>query len=306
MMKKTPPASGQEGHASGIIMNDHSNLTTPQPSDIRLSANLGFLWAELPLPEAIRHAAAAGFDAVECHFPYQTAAAETRRALEETGLPMIAINTSAGDRKAGQFGLAALAGQQQAARAAIDQAMEYANAVAALHIHVMPGIASGAEAEACFVENLDYACSLGRQAGISILIEPICSDAVPGYFLANCHQAEMLQDKLQHDNLKMMLDCFHAAMTEGADWLAENLPRLLPSIGHIQFAGVPDRGPPDRGLINYSRLFGSLSSQGYHGGLGAEYRPMPASSPTEQSLGWMPGLRAALGHGQAMTAELTD
>ena len=37
---------------------------------IRFSANLGFLWKDLALPDAIHRAAAAGFDAVECHEPY--------------------------------------------------------------------------------------------------------------------------------------------------------------------------------------------------------------------------------------------
>jgi hydroxypyruvate isomerase len=76
---------------------------------MRFSANLGFLWTELELPEAIRAAAAAGFDAVECHWPYATDPAELRDALAEAGLPMVALNTRPGDRARGEFGLAALA-----------------------------------------------------------------------------------------------------------------------------------------------------------------------------------------------------
>ena len=64
---------------------------------MQFSANLGFLWTELPLPEAIRAAKAAGFDAVECHWPYDVPAEELRAVLDETGLPMLGINTVRGD-----------------------------------------------------------------------------------------------------------------------------------------------------------------------------------------------------------------
>ena len=37
---------------------------------LRFSANLGFLWTDLALTDAIKAAAAFGFDAVECHWPF--------------------------------------------------------------------------------------------------------------------------------------------------------------------------------------------------------------------------------------------
>jgi len=62
-------------------------------SMVTFSANLGFLWADLPLPAAIRAAKAAGFDAVECHWPYATPPAEITAALKDTGLEMLGLNT---------------------------------------------------------------------------------------------------------------------------------------------------------------------------------------------------------------------
>jgi hydroxypyruvate isomerase len=49
---------------------------------VTFSANLGFLWADLPLPSAIRAAKAARFDAVECHWPYTTPTTEITTALK--------------------------------------------------------------------------------------------------------------------------------------------------------------------------------------------------------------------------------
>jgi hydroxypyruvate isomerase len=72
---------------------------------MKFSANLGFLWADRSLPEAIRAAKAAGFDAVECHWPYAVPAADVKAALDETGLTMIGLNTSRGDTAAGENGL---------------------------------------------------------------------------------------------------------------------------------------------------------------------------------------------------------
>ena len=80
---------------------------------MKFSANLGFLWTDRPLPDAIRAAKAAGFDAVECHWPYSVPAAATKAALEETGLELLGLNTSRGDTAIGENGLSALPGREE-------------------------------------------------------------------------------------------------------------------------------------------------------------------------------------------------
>jgi len=90
------------------------------------SANLGFLWTELALPDAIRAAGAAGFDAVELHWPYDVPVDQVQAALAETGLPVISLNTSRGDVAAGDMGLSAVPGREDASKAAIDAALEHA------------------------------------------------------------------------------------------------------------------------------------------------------------------------------------
>lgn len=122
----------------------------------KLSANLGFLWTELSLPDAIRAAAAAGFEAVECHWPYDYEAREIELALSETGLEMLGLNTVRGNLDVGENGLSALVGGETEARAAIDQAIEYAVAIGTKTIHVMAGFAEGPIAHNTFVSNLQY------------------------------------------------------------------------------------------------------------------------------------------------------
>lgn len=252
------------------------------------SANLGFLWAELPLPEAIRAAASAGFYAVECHWPYDTPAGEVRAALDETGLPMLGLNTRRGDMAVGENGLSALPGREAEAREAIDEAVAYAAAIGAERIHVMAGNASGEEARAVFLKNLRYACSQAGARGMTILIEPLNRYDAPHYFLKTTGQGREIIEAVGTENLKLMFDCYHVQLMEGD--LSHRLGDLLPVIGHIQFAGVPDRGPPDRGEVAYGHVFDHIARMGYRQPLGAEYKPGGATEPT---LGWMQTLRSS-------------
>ena len=244
---------------------------------LTFSANLGFLWQELPLPDAIRAAKAAGFAAVECHWPYDVPAEQTLQALSETGLPMLGLNTRRG--QPGENGLAALPGRGAEARAAVDEALAYADAVDARAVHVMAGFAQGEAAEAAFVETLTYACGATDR---TILIEPLNRYDAPGYFLTTTAQAEAIIGRVAAPNLKLMFDCYHVQLMEGD--VTHRLERLTPLIGHIQFASVPDRGPPDRGELNYQHVFNVIDAMGWDLPLGAEYKPGGATEPT---LGWM-------------------
>jgi len=248
----------------------------------RYSANLGFLWTELALPEAIAAAAAAGFDAVECHWPYAVAAGETAAALSVAGLTMVGLNTVRGDLAAGDNGLAALAGRAGEARAAIDQAVDYAAETGTLSVHVMAGIAEGGKAKKTFLDNLAYAAERARAHGIGILIEPLNHRDAPGYFLKRSDDAAALIGELGEPNVRMMFDCYHVQIMEGD--LTRRLERHLPLIGHIQIAAVPSRREPDEGEIAYERLIAEIDGLGYAGFIGAEYRPR---GTTEEGLGWL-------------------
>jgi hydroxypyruvate isomerase len=245
------------------------------------SANLGFLWNDRPLPDAIRAAAAAGFDAVECHWPYDTPAGDTLSALKETGLTMVGLNT----RKGGddEFGLAALAGRAVEARLAIDEAIRYAVAVDAKAVHVMAGVAPPQpDAFLTYLGNLRYACKQAAPHGITILIEPLNTVDTPGYYLHNTTDAVGVIDAVDRPNLKLMFDCYHTAISEG-DVLGL-LPQLLPVLGHVQFASVPDRAEPDHGDLDYLPVFALLDELGWTQPLGAEYRP---AGGVEAGLEWM-------------------
>ncbi len=248
----------------------------------KFSANLGFLWNDLPLPDAIRAAKHAGFHAVECHWPYEFDANEVRSALQETELKMLGINTVRGDVEAGENGLTALSGRESEARAAIDQSIDYAAAINACNIHVMAGNTSGDEARITFIENLEYACEKAKNYGLTILIEPLNHFNASGYFLSNTEQAKEIIQTVKAVNLKLMFDCYHVHIMEGE--VVKRLQNLQPIIGHIQFASVPDRGTPDHGELDYYHVFKAITDMGYKTPLGAEYKSELA---TDETLGWM-------------------
>ena len=250
---------------------------------MRFSANLGFLWNDRPLADAIHAAAKAGFDAVECHWPYENDASDVKAALTATGLSMLGLNTVRGNLADGENGLAALPGREDEARVAIDQAVAYAAAINTPNIHVMAGFADGDAARETFVANLEYAAATAAKAGRTILIEPLNHYDAPGYFLNHTDQARAIIEDVAADNLKLMFDCYHIQILQGN--LSRNLAANLEITGHIQFASVPDRGAPDAGEVNYHHIFAEIAALGYDAPLGAEYKP--ANGDTDASLGWL-------------------
>jgi hydroxypyruvate isomerase len=254
---------------------------------MKFSANLGFLWKDLALTDAICAAKAAGFNAVECHWPYAVPPAEIIAALDETGLPMLGLNTRRGNVAGGENGLAALPDEVTRALVAIDEAISYAAAIGCNAVHVMAGFAEGSAAHACFVKNLTFACDRAAGHGITILIEPLNRYDAPGYFLNTTTQAVGIIEEVDAPNLKLMFDCYHVQLTEGD--LTNRLTQLLPHIGHIQFAAAPGRGAPDQGEISFDHVFAHIAALGYTRPLGAEYKP---NGPTEASLGWLKDAQA--------------
>ncbi len=249
----------------------------------RFSANLGFLWTELSLPDAIRRASTAGFEAVECHFPYEVDANDVKEALTETGLTMLGINTRLGINGPDDFGVLARHDRLDEAKGYIDEAIAYAATIGAKNINAVAGKTGGGEqAEEIYRRNLTYACEQARPHGITLLIEPMNHRDAPAYHVTTIEQAIETIKAVGVDNLKLMFDCYHTQISQGD--LTERLKIALPYIGHVQFASVPQRTEPDKGEINYPNLFASLDDMGWKGFVGAEYRPI---STTDAGLGWM-------------------
>ena len=251
----------------------------------QFAANLSMLFTEKPFPERFAAAAKAGFKAVEFLFPYDYAPKEVADWLNTSQLKSALFNLPPGDYASGERGIASLPGRQEEFRAGVSRALEYALALGTPTMHVMAGLlpegVDQSERCAIYVENLRYAAKALAKHGRTLVIEPINTRDVPGYFLNTQSQAHAIREAVGEPNLKVQMDFYHCQIMEGD--LATTFRKYLPFIGHVQIASVPDRHEPDEGEVNYSHLFRLLDDLGYAGYVGCEYRPR---GRTEDGLGW--------------------
>lgn len=255
----------------------------------RYAANLGFLWNDRPLAEGVYAAAAAGFDAVECHFPFDDDLSAARAALEDTGLPMLGLNTRRGDVAAGDFGLAAGPGRADEARDAVDQAIAAADVLGARAVHVMAGrFGDDPAARHAYIDTLSYAAE-ASPTGLAILIEPINRTDVPSYHLSTLEAAAEVIENVNAPNVKIMFDAYHCAMTEPP--VLSAFRKHLGNIAHVQIAACPGRGEPDQGALDCIDFLKEIKKLGYSSYIAAEYKPQ---GPTvEDGLSWLTTFRAA-------------
>ncbi len=251
----------------------------------KFSANLGFLWSTLPLLERIDRAAAAGFRAIEMHWPYDTDPEAVKSVCTRHGLTVLGINTPLGDVSAAESGLAALPDRQRDFKAGFDQTLAWALASGASAIHVMPGIVPESLRETAthaMVDNLRWASDRVRPHGLTLLLEAINQRDKPGYFYSRLDQSNAVREAAQRDNIKLMFDIYHVGVAEG-DALTK-LAQYMPHIGHIQIAAVPTRAEPDEGEIRYEVVFKEIDRLGYTGWVGCEYKPRAS---VEEGLAWV-------------------
>ncbi len=252
----------------------------------RFAANVSFLWTELPFLDRFAAAAKAGFRGVECHYPYDTPGYDVKAQLDANGLTPVLINIPAGDP--GQYGLACLPGRESDFRAAVAECLDYMQAIGAPRANCLAGkIPEGATREECetvFAANLKHAGKQFAKAGRKLMVEPLNASDVPHFLLTTSAATIAMLDRAGLDNVMLQYDFYHMHIMEGD--LAATVQRLLPRIGHIQFADTPGRHEPGTGEIDYRYLFAHLENIGYAGWASAEYRPR---TTTGESLGWFLG-----------------
>ncbi len=251
----------------------------------RFAANLSMMFTEVPFPARFEAAARAGFTAVEFLFPYEFPAQDIARWLSDNGLENVLFNTPPGDWDAGERGCASIPGREAEFFAGVDRALEYADALGTPRLHALAGrIPSGADRRRhreVYVVNIRAAAQRAAKAGRTLLIEAINPRDIPGYFLNTQAEAHAIREEVAESGLKVQMDFYHAQIVEGD--LETTFRRYFEGIGHVQIAGVPARGEPDRGEVNYEYLFGLMDELGYAGWVGCEYRPC---GRTEDGLGW--------------------
>ena len=252
---------------------------------MRIAANLTLLFTEVDFLSRFKAAAQAGFDGVECQFPYAFDAEQIRERLDRCGLPMVLFNLPAGDWARGERGIACHPDRVDEFRAGVAQAIDYARVLGVTQVNCLAGIRPEGVDEArireTFVENLRYAAGMLEAVGIRLMMEMINTRDVPGFYLSGTQQALAIRESVGSGNLFLQYDVYHMHV------MGEDLVRMIETnlevIGHIQVADNPGRHEPGTGKIDFSYLFGHLGRSRYPGWLGAEYLP---AGDTQSSLAW--------------------
>jgi len=267
----------------------------------RFAANLSMLYPEHGFLDRFDAAARDGVEGVEYLFPYEHDAQELAARLRANGLQQVLFNAPPGNWDAGEKGLACLAGRDNEFRDGIARALRYAEALACPRVHVMAGLApQGVERtvlQATYVANLRWAAREAARQGVNLLLEPINTRDIPGFFLNRQDHAHALVAEIGEPNVQVQFDLYHCQIVEGD--VAMKIRQYLPTgrVGHFQIAGVPQRHEPDLGELNHPYLFEVIdevsAACGWQGWVGCEYRPARGAQPggTSQGLEWLRRLR---------------
>lgn len=246
----------------------------------KFAANLTFLFKEYPFLDRFQAAADAGFDAVEVLFPYDDPVPDILGRLNASGLPLALINTPPPNWTGGDRGFAAVPGGEDRFRRDFKRSLRYAQRLKPAHIHIMSGIAEGAEARDILIRNLSWAAA--EAPGQSLTIEPLNPVDMPGYFLNDFDLAAAVLAEVDAPNLGLQFDTYHAQMLAGdagAIWAA-----CSPLVRHVQVGGVPGRHEPDAADFDHAAFFARLDAERYAGYVSGEYNPR---GRTEDGLGWI-------------------
>jgi len=276
----------------------------------QFAANLSMMYPELPFLDRFEAAAKDGFTAVEYLFPYAFSAAELAARLKANNLQQVLFNAPPGGTDAASIdaawasntrGTASIPGREAEFRTGVQMALAYADALNCPRIHLMAGLIGDGQTRISnlptYIANLKWAAAEVAQAGRDVLIEPINTRDIPGFFLNRQDHAHEIIQAVGAPNLKVQMDLYHCQIVEGD--VAMKIRQYLPTgrVGHFQIAGVPERHEPDIGEINYPYLFDVIDEVskacGWQGWVGCEYKPRLGGQPggTSAGLGWLPKMR---------------
>ena len=256
----------------------------------KFAANVSLMFTEVDFLDRFAAARAQGFAAVEFLFPYAFPVAAIAEKLAQNELTLVLHNLPAGDWAAGERGMACDPARVDEFHDSVTQALTYALALKVPRLHCLAGLlpagVTAEQARTTYVANLRHAAARLRPHGMDLLIEPINTFDMPGYFLSTSAQAAAIIGQCDTDNLFIQYDLYHMQRMEGDP--APGLREHVSLIRHMQLADVPGRHEPGTGNMDYRALFALIDALGYQGWVGCEYHPLGG---TVAGLGWRSALQ---------------
>ena len=266
----------------------------------RFDVNLSILFTELPMLERPGAARAAGFDAVECWWPFDVAVPPDPEvdafvaAVQDAGVALVGLNFFAGDMPGGDRGLVSWPARAAEFRDNVEVTVEIGRRLGCRAFNALYGNRVEGATEAVLVDlasgQLALAAAAAGRVGGVVLVEAV--SGAPRYPLRTAADAVGVIDRVEREtgaaNLRFLCDLYHLAVN--GDDLDKAIERYSDRIGHVQIADVPGRNEPGTGSLDLDRLLGELAAAGYDGWVGLEYKPSGASA---DSFGWLPRERRA-------------
>ncbi len=251
----------------------------------KFSANLTMMFNEVEFLSRFQRAAQAGFKGVEYLFPYPWPKAQLSDELGKNHLKQVLHNLPAGDWQSGERGIACLPGREGEFQDGVGLAIDYAKALKCDRLNCLVGKTPQAKPEKVhqtLVNNLQFAATALEKEKIRLLVEPLNSRDIPGFYLVHTQEALQLFKEVNRPNLWLQYDIYHMQIMEGN--LTKTILSNLPQILHLQIADNPGRHEPGTGEINFTNLFHFIDEAGYDAWIGCEYTP---AGKTEDGLQWM-------------------
>jgi len=253
---------------------------------LKFSANLTMMFNEVDFLSRFERASRAGFMGVEYLFPYEWKKELLAEQLDKYKLKQVLHNLPAGDWGAGERGVACLPQRVGEFQEGVGLAIEYAKALNCYRMNCLVGLTpdgiSAEKVRQTLVDNLRFAATALGKEGIRLLVEPLNTQDISGFYLAHTQDALQLFKEVNHSNLWLQYDIYHMQIMEGN--LTKTILNNLALIAHMQLADNPGRHEPGTGEINYDNLFRFIDEAGYDGWIGCEYKP---AGVTEDGLGWV-------------------
>jgi hydroxypyruvate isomerase len=256
----------------------------------RFAANLSMLFTEVPFLDRFEAAANAGFKGVEFLFPYAFDVDDIRARLDQLGLEVVLFNLPPGHWDEGERGITALKGREDEFAAGVDLALRYAEALGCPRVHAMAGLDAHGTDRDVYLKNLTLAAEWARGDGVDILIEPINTFDMPGYFLTTTDAAHDVIREVGAANLGLQFDLYHRHRMQGG--VLEAIVEFAPIARHYQCANPPDRSEPAVDSLDYRRIFKAIDQTGFTGWIGCEYKPRGS---TLEGLEWLGACGVSLG-----------
>lgn len=256
----------------------------------KFAANLSFMFNEVPFPDRFEAAAKAGFRGVEFLNPFELTKPELVSRLKGNGLTQALFNMAHGDFAKGERGMSAIPGREAEFETAVAAALDYAEATGCKRLFAMAGLRHHGANRATYVKNLKRAARMLAGSGIDVIIEPINTRDIPGYFLNTTGEARSIIHEVAEPNIGLQFDLYHRQIMEGD--VATAIAEFGPLARHYQIASPPDRGEPDDGEMNYAYLLKLIDRSGFDGWVGCEYKPR---GHTVAGLAWTKTLGVTLG-----------